>query len=73
MRPVASCQPLGIYQGKPNINTLKLVAEEGGFLYRCLLLFLGMTVITHSHERVRARKHAHIECSAYCTVPELAQ
>ena len=27
-------QPLGIYQGKPNVNTLKLVAEEGGFLYR---------------------------------------
>ncbi|EKX49593.1 hypothetical protein GUITHDRAFT_67817 [Guillardia theta CCMP2712] len=26
-------RPLGIYQGKPNENTLKLVVEEGGFLY----------------------------------------
>jgi len=28
-------RPLGIYQGKPSINTLKLVLEEGGFLYSC--------------------------------------
>jgi peptidoglycan/xylan/chitin deacetylase (PgdA/CDA1 family) len=26
-------RPLGIYQGKPNVNTRKLVVEEGGFLY----------------------------------------
>lgn len=26
-------RPVGIYQGKPNINTRKLVVEEGGFLY----------------------------------------
>lgn len=26
-------RPLGIYQGKPSVNTLKLVMEEGGFLY----------------------------------------
>ncbi|WP_420408509.1 allantoinase PuuE [Hoeflea sp.] len=26
-------RPLGIYQGKPSINTLRLVMEEGGFLY----------------------------------------
>lgn len=26
-------RPLGFYQGKPSINTLKLVMEEGGFLY----------------------------------------
>ncbi|MGU3574429.1 allantoinase PuuE [Brucellaceae bacterium C25G] len=26
-------RPLGIYQGKPSINTLKLVMEEGGFVY----------------------------------------
>ena len=26
-------RPLGIYQGKPSDNTLKLVMEEGGFLY----------------------------------------
>ena len=26
-------RPLGIYQGKPSINTRKLVVEEGGFLY----------------------------------------
>ena len=30
---VIGTRPLGIYQGKPNANTLKLVAEEGGFLY----------------------------------------
>ena len=70
---MTSCQPLGIYQGKPNINTLKLVAEEGGFLYRCLLLFLGMTVKTHSHERACARKHSNIEYNALCTLPEQAQ
>lgn len=26
-------RPFGIYQGKPNVNTRKLVVEEGGFLY----------------------------------------
>jgi putative urate catabolism protein len=26
-------RPLGFYQGKPSLNTLKLVMEEGGFLY----------------------------------------
>ena len=26
-------RPLGIYQGKPNVNTRRLVVEEGGFLY----------------------------------------
>lgn len=26
-------RPLGIYQGKPSCNTLKLVMEEGGFVY----------------------------------------
>ena len=26
-------RPIGIYQGKPNVNTRKLVVEEGGFLY----------------------------------------
>lgn len=26
-------RPLGIYQGKPNVNTRKLIVEEGGFLY----------------------------------------
>lgn len=26
-------RPVGMYQGKPNINTRKLVMEEGGFLY----------------------------------------
>ena len=26
-------RPVGMYQGKPNINTRKLVVEEGGFLY----------------------------------------
>jgi putative urate catabolism protein len=30
---VAGTRPLGMYQGKPSINTLKLVMEEGGFLY----------------------------------------
>ncbi len=25
--------PLGMYQGKPSLNTLKLVLEEGGFVY----------------------------------------
>ena len=25
-------RPLGIYQGKPNVNTRRLVVEEGGFL-----------------------------------------
>lgn len=26
-------RPLGFYQGKPNVNTRKLVVQEGGFLY----------------------------------------
>jgi allantoinase len=26
-------RPVGIYQGKPNVNTRKLIVEEGGFLY----------------------------------------
>lgn len=26
-------RPLGIYQGKPSINTRRLIVEEGGFLY----------------------------------------
>jgi len=30
---VAGARPLGMYQGKPSDNTLKLVMEEGGFLY----------------------------------------
>lgn len=30
---VAGERPYGMYQGKPSINTLRLVQEEGGFLY----------------------------------------
>ena len=30
---ITGSRPLGIYQGKPSINTLKLVMEEGGFVY----------------------------------------
>jgi len=30
---VTGTRPVGIYQGKPGPNTLRLVAEEGGFLY----------------------------------------
>jgi peptidoglycan/xylan/chitin deacetylase (PgdA/CDA1 family) len=30
---VVGTRPVGIYQGKPNANTLRLVVEEGGFLY----------------------------------------
>ncbi|MCJ8509391.1 allantoinase PuuE [Rhizobium lemnae] len=30
---VAGDRPYGMYQGKPSINTLRLVQEEGGFLY----------------------------------------
>jgi putative urate catabolism protein len=30
---VAGMRPLGIYQGKPSVNTLRLVMEEGGFVY----------------------------------------
>ncbi len=30
---ITGARPLGIYQGKPSDNTLKLVMEEGGFLY----------------------------------------
>jgi allantoinase len=26
-------RPVGMYQGKPNVNTRRLVVEEGGFLY----------------------------------------
>ena len=29
---VTGSRPLGIYQGKPSVNTLKLVMEEGGFV-----------------------------------------
>lgn len=28
-------RPFGIYQGKPNENTRRLIVEEGGFLYDC--------------------------------------
>jgi len=31
-------RPVGMYQGKPNVNTRKLVIEEGGFLYDCKCL-----------------------------------
>ncbi|WP_421852730.1 allantoinase PuuE [Oricola sp.] len=30
---VAGERPLGIYQGKPSVNTLRIVMEEGGFVY----------------------------------------
>lgn len=30
---ITGSRPLGIYQGKPSANTLKLVMEEGGFAY----------------------------------------
>ena len=30
---VAGERPYGMYQGKPSVNTLRLVMEEGGFLY----------------------------------------
>ncbi|MBC2884479.1 allantoinase PuuE [Ochrobactrum sp. CM-21-5] len=30
---ITGSRPLGIYQGKPSGNTLKLVMEEGGFIY----------------------------------------
>ena len=30
---ITGSRPLGIYQGKPSVNTLRLVMEEGGFLY----------------------------------------
>ncbi len=30
---IAGSRPLGMYQGKPSDNTLRLVMEEGGFLY----------------------------------------
>jgi putative urate catabolism protein len=33
IRRVTGKRPVGIYQGKPNENTRKLVVEEGGFLY----------------------------------------
>ena len=32
-RRILGERPLGIYQGKPNANTRRLVVEEGGFLY----------------------------------------
>lgn len=28
-------RPLGLYQGKPSVNTRRLAVEEGGFLYDC--------------------------------------
>jgi putative urate catabolism protein len=30
---LTGARPLGMYQGKPSLNTLQLVMEEGGFLY----------------------------------------
>lgn len=30
---VCGTRPVGIYQGKPNVNTRRLIVEEGGFLY----------------------------------------
>ena len=30
---IGATGPLGIYQGKPNANTRRLIVEEGGFLY----------------------------------------
>ena len=30
---IAGERPYGMYQGKPSVNTLRLVMEEGGFLY----------------------------------------
>eukprot|EP00640_Fibrocapsa_japonica_P002722 CAMPEP_0113944344 /NCGR_PEP_ID=MMETSP1339-20121228/33578_1 /TAXON_ID=94617 /ORGANISM="Fibrocapsa japonica" /LENGTH=247 /DNA_ID=CAMNT_0000949519 /DNA_START=310 /DNA_END=1053 /DNA_ORIENTATION=- /assembly_acc=CAM_ASM_000762 len=30
---VCGSRPLGLYQGKPNVNTRRLCVEEGGFLY----------------------------------------
>mmetsp|Transcript_61546 Transcript_61546/g.181882 ORF Transcript_61546/g.181882 Transcript_61546/m.181882 type:complete len:346 (-) Transcript_61546:254-1291(-) len=32
-RDLIGCRPVGMYQGKPNVNTRRLVVEEGGFLY----------------------------------------
>lgn len=32
-KDLIGCRPVGMYQGKPNINTRRLVVEEGGFLY----------------------------------------
>lgn len=32
-KQLTGSHPLGMYQGKPSLNTLKLVMEEGGFLY----------------------------------------
>ncbi len=32
-KELTGSHPLGMYQGKPSLNTLKLVMEEGGFLY----------------------------------------
>lgn len=32
-RDLIGKRPVGMYQGKPNVNTRKLVVEEGGFLY----------------------------------------
>lgn len=30
---LVGCRPVGMYQGKPNVGTRRLVMEEGGFLY----------------------------------------
>ncbi len=32
-KAVAGRRPLGMYQGRASINTLKLTMEDGGFLY----------------------------------------
>jgi len=32
-KDVLGVRPVGMYQGKPNVNTRRLVMEEGGFLY----------------------------------------
>ena len=32
-KELTGSHPLGMYQGKPSMNTLRLVMEEGGFLY----------------------------------------
>lgn len=32
-KKIIGTRPLGIYQGKPNASTRRLIVEEGGFLY----------------------------------------
>jgi len=32
-KDILGVRPVGIYQGKPNAHTRRLVVEEGGFLY----------------------------------------